>query len=499
MKRGSKYLFLVWSVLLLLLIAGCGIKDKEKVMIKPTEKSTDEMVREPIQEPLQETMQESKIEAEEVVQSDIQKGTELMPLHVEGTQLVDEEGNPVQLKGLSTHGLSWFPQYVNQELFTELATQWNSNVVRLAMYSAEHNGYCTGGDKEKLKQLIRDGVKYAENAGMYVIVDWHVLGEGDPNLYKEEAKLFFDEISKEFADKQHVIYEICNEPNGGVGWSSVKSYALEVIPVIRANDEDAVIIVGTPNWCQYVDMAAADSITEYDNIMYALHFYAATHKENLRNAMVNAVENGLPIIVSEYGICSADGNGGIDAQQAQAWIDLMDEKNISYVAWNLSNKAETSAVFSSTCNKTSGFSKEDLSEGGLWLYHMMTQNNGNDENVSDEDVIKNEENANGNNIMSNGELSYTAVVTGSWESDNQKYEQYTVALQNTSQQEVTNWEIEIEFDKEITLSDGWNGVYTEDGCKLIIGNADYNGMIAPQGEIKDIGFIISFEDEENPK
>lgn len=499
MKRGSKYLFLVWSVLLLLLIAGCGIKDKEKVMIKPTEKATDEMVREPIQEPLQETMQESKIEAEEVAQSDIQKGTELMPLHVEGTQLVDEEGNPVQLKGLSTHGLSWFPQYVNQELFTELATQWNSNVVRLAMYSAEHNGYCTGGDKEKLKQLIRDGVRYAENAGMYVIVDWHVLGEGDPNLYKEEAKLFFDEISKEFADKQHIIYEICNEPNGGVGWSAVKSYALEVIPVIRANDEDAVIIVGTPNWCQYVDMAAADPITEYDNIMYALHFYAATHKENLRNAMVNAVENGLPIIVSEYGICSADGNGGIDAQQAQAWIDLMDEKNISYVAWNLSNKAETSAVFSSSCNKVSDFSKEDLSEGGLWLYHMLTQNNGNDKNVSDEDVIKNEENANGDNIISNGELSYTAVVTGSWESDNQKYEQYTVTLQNTSRQEVTNWEIEIEFDKEITLSDGWNGVYTEDGCKLIIGNADYNGMIAPQGEIKDIGFIISFEDGQNPK
>lgn len=362
--------FLLIGILLLLAGTGCG---NENANTETTERIAATEI--PATTEIPEVAETSEpVETKKTMKAEQMDGLEqdaLTALQVRGTQLTDAEGNPVQLRGLSTHGLSWFPQYVNQELFTELATGWNCNVVRLSMYSAEDRGYCTGGNQEELKQLIREGVQYAENAGMYVIVDWHVLSEGDPNVYKEEAKLFFEQMSLEFADKQHVIYEICNEPNGGVNWTSVKSYALEMISVIRANDEDAVIIVGTPNWCQYVDMAAADPITEYDNIMYALHFYAATHREELRKKMVDAIDSGLPVIVSEYGICSADGNGGIDEEQATTWIDLMNEKNISYVAWNLSNKAETSAVFASDCNKINGFTREDLSEGGRWIYDML--------------------------------------------------------------------------------------------------------------------------------
>lgn len=194
------------------------IEKKPQVTAEPTKEPTAEPTTVPAKEetkPAEEPKKEEQL-------TEAEGNERLKKLQVDGTQLVDEDGNPVQLNGLSTHGLSWFPQYVNQELFTELSADWNCNVVRLAMYSAEYNGYCTGGNKEELKQLIKDGVQYAENAGLYVIVDWHVLGEGDPNTYKEEAKAFFDEMSKEFADKQHVIYEICNEPNGGVNWASVK-------------------------------------------------------------------------------------------------------------------------------------------------------------------------------------------------------------------------------------------------------------------------------------
>lgn len=458
------------------------IEKKPQVTAEPTKEPTAEPTTVPAKE---ETKPAEEPKKEE--QSTEAEGNErLKKLQVDGTQLVDEDGNPVQLKGLSTHGLSWFPQYVNQELFTELSADWNCNVVRLAMYSAEYNGYCTGGNKEELKQLIKDGVQYAENAGLYVIVDWHVLGEGDPNTYKEEAKAFFDEMSKEFADKQHVIYEICNEPNGGVNWASVKSYALEVIPVIRANDEDAVIIVGTPTWSQDVDKAAADPITEYDNIMYALHFYAATHKEDIRNRMVNALGNGLPIIVSEYGICSADGNGGIDAQQAQAWINLMDEKNVSYVAWNLSNKNETSAVFESGCSKTNGFTKDDLSDGGRWLYDMLTSEENMESTTQDADT-----NHNDNLVVENG-MEYQAIISNSWESDNKKYEQYCVELKNISDKEINGWEIELEFENAFQLSDSWNGNYSIQGKKLIIKNVDYNALIKPDEEVKDIGFIICY-------
>ena len=289
-------------------------------------------------------------------------------LRVEGTQLVDQNGSPVQLRGVSTHGLAWFPDYVNEACFQQLHEDWQANVIRLAMYTAEYGGYCTGGDREALKKLIDDGVTFAGNQDMYAVIDWHILSDANPNLYLEDAKAFFDEMAGKYADSVHVIYEICNEPNGTTSWSEVKSYAEQVIPVIRARDEDAVILVGTPNWSQYVDQAAADPIASYENIMYTLHFYAATHTDGLRARLAGAVESGLPVFVSEYGICDAGGSGPIDQYQADLWIETLDKYGISYIAWNLSNKEETSAMLQSSCGKTSGFAQENLSESGSWVY-----------------------------------------------------------------------------------------------------------------------------------
>lgn len=292
-------------------------------------------------------------------------------LHVDGTQLVDKSGNPVQLRGISTHGLAWFPDYINEDCFRQLHEEWQANVIRLAMYTAEYGGYCTDGDKEYLKQLVQNGVDYARNQDMYVIVDWHILSDSNPNMYVDEAKAFFQEIAGKYAGEEHILYEICNEPNGGTTWEDIKAYAAEVIPVIRSADEDAVILVGTPNWSQFVDQAAAAPITEYENLMYTLHFYAATHTDDLRAKMTEAVGKGLPIFVSEYGICDASGSGAIDEAQADLWVETMDNHGISYVAWNLSNKEETSAILQSSCSKTSGFTQDDLSASGKWLYQML--------------------------------------------------------------------------------------------------------------------------------
>ncbi|MCH5255454.1 MAG: glycoside hydrolase family 5 protein, partial [Lachnospiraceae bacterium] len=184
---------------------------------------------------------------------------------------------------------------------------------------------------------------------------------------------FFTEMASEYSGYDNVLYEICNEPNGGTSWSEIKDYAEDIIGTIRQYDNDAVIIVGTPNWSQFVDQAAADPITGYDNLMYTLHFYAATHTDDLRNKMVTAHEAGLPIFVSEYGICDASGNGAIDTAQAEKWVEAMNACGISYVVWNLSNKEETSSLISSNCWKTSDFAYSDLSESGKWVYDMLTE------------------------------------------------------------------------------------------------------------------------------
>lgn len=292
-------------------------------------------------------------------------------LHVEGKTLVDKHGKSVQLKGISTHGLGWYPQFVNAECFKELHDKWNINVIRLAMYTEEQGGYCSDGDKEQLKQVIRDGVKYATENDMYVIIDWHILSDYNPHMHKEEAIAFFDEMSAELAGNQNVLYEICNEPNQETTWEEIRSYAEEVIPVIRAHAPNAVIIVGTPKWSQAVDEAAAHPLSQYDNIMYALHFYAGTHKEELRSTMISAIIAGLPIFVTEYGICNADGNGKLDYESAQAWLDTLNAYNISYVMWNLGNKKESSCVIKDDCKKASGFTWDDLNESGRWLICVL--------------------------------------------------------------------------------------------------------------------------------
>lgn len=290
-------------------------------------------------------------------------------LSVQGTQLVDANGEVFQLKGVSTHGIAWFPQYVNREAFCTIR-DWGGNLVRLALYTEEYNGYVAGGDQDRLKELIDTGVEAATELGMYVIIDWHILSDGNPNQHKDEAKTFFAEMSSKYGDYGNVIYEICNEPNGGTSWNDIRSYADEVIPVIRQNAPEAVIIVGTPTWSQDVDAAAADPLT-YDNIMYACHFYAATHKQFLRDKIVNAMNGGIPVFISEYSICDASGNGGVDYSEAELWADFMDEHQLSYAQWNLANKEETSSLLRPDCTKTSGWADTDLSETGLWLKQRL--------------------------------------------------------------------------------------------------------------------------------
>lgn len=287
-------------------------------------------------------------------------------LSVKGTDLVGASGEKVQLRGMSTHGLAWFPQYVNFDTFKFLRDEWNTNCVRLAMYTHENGGYCAGGNKEQLKTLVRNGVDYASQLGMYVIVDWHVLNEQNPLTYKDEAKKFFDEMSKEFAGKDNVIYEICNEPNGSGSWQNVTAYANEVIPIIRANAPNSVILVGTPQWSQNIDQALAAPL-KFDNIMYTLHFYAATHTDWLRSRMESCINSGLPVFVSEFGTCDASGNGGVDIGQSNAWKDLIEKHNVSYMCWNLANKNESSSIIASGCSKLYGWSDNELSTQGKWI------------------------------------------------------------------------------------------------------------------------------------
>lgn len=286
-------------------------------------------------------------------------------LQVSGTKLTDESGNIIQLRGVSTHGISWFPDYVNYDAFATLRDDWGANVVRIAMYPEEYNGYLSGGDKDSLKQIIDNGVNYATELGMYVIIDWHVLNYA-PSRHTQEACDFFAEMASKYSGHDNVIYEICNEPVGADWNSDIKPYAETVIGTIRKYDDHALILVGTNTWSQDVDSVVGNTLDD-GNVMYVAHFYAGTHKENIRNKISTALNAGVPVFISECSICDASGNGGIDYASANEWLDFMNSNHLSFIAWSLSNKAETSALISSGCSAKSGWSDGDLSGTGRWF------------------------------------------------------------------------------------------------------------------------------------
>lgn len=294
-------------------------------------------------------------------------------LHVSGTRLVDGQGRPVQLRGVSTLGLAWYPEFVNEAGFRTLRDDWGANAVRLAMYTCEEGGYMTGGDKAALEALIDRGVKLCAALGMYAIIDWHILSDGDPNIHADAAEDFFRRLSALYADQAHVLYEICNEPNGpGVTWPVVKAYAERIIPVIRANAPGAVILCGTPTWSQDVDQAAADPLA-FDNVMYSLHFYAATHKQALRDKAEAAMAAGAPVFIDEFSICDASGNGVIDYDSAAEWRALIKKHGLSYMAWSLSNRDESAALVRADCHKTSAWTDADLTDTGRWLKQALAE------------------------------------------------------------------------------------------------------------------------------
>ncbi|MFJ4481131.1 cellulase family glycosylhydrolase [Streptomyces longwoodensis] len=287
-------------------------------------------------------------------------------LKVCGVNLCNQYNRPIQLRGMSTHGIQWFSKCYNSASLDALATDWKADLLRIAMYVQEQ-GYET--DPAGFTSRVNSYVDMAEARGMYALIDFHTLTPGDPNYNIDRAKTFFASVAARNAAKKNVIYEIANEPNG-VSWTAIKSYAEQVIPVIRAADPDAVVIVGTRGWSS---LGVSDGSSEAEvvnnpvnasNIMYAFHFYAASHKDNYR-ATVSRAAARLPLFVTEFGTVSATGGGSLDRSSTTAWLDLLDQLKISYANWTYSDANESSAAFKpGTCDGGDYSSSGVLTESG---------------------------------------------------------------------------------------------------------------------------------------
>ena len=265
-------------------------------------------------------------------------------LHTNNSTLLNEKNEPIQLRGISSHGIEWFSDLITYENLKTLKNDWNTNIFRIAMYTDSNNtGYIF--NQEENKQKVCNIVDMAIDLDMYVIVDWHILSDNNPQKYKEQSKQFFDYISSKYSNSPNVIYEICNEPNGNdVTWTKdIKPYAEEIIPIIRKNSEKSLIIVGTADWSKGIT-DCVNSPLNFENVVYTLHFYSGTHKQDLRDKAVYCINNNIPIFVSECGLTDASGDGARYFDEFNEWINFLNENKISWLYWSFSNKNEGSAI-----------------------------------------------------------------------------------------------------------------------------------------------------------
>ncbi|MEZ4810277.1 MAG: glycoside hydrolase family 5 protein [Allomuricauda sp.] len=319
--------------------------------------------------------QDDPISEEEEMDEETDDGTsfatvvdEYGQLSVEGNKMVDKNGDPIQLRGMSFFWSQWIGKYYTNETVQWLRDDWHCTAVRAAL-AVEYDGYLANPEVEK--QKIMTVVDAAIEYGLYVIIDWH---DHEAENHLEESVAFFSEMAQKYGSYPNIIYEPYNEPLA-VSWRNVlKPYHEAVIAEIRKYDPDNLIICGTPNWSQDVEDVIVAKIDD-PNVMYTLHYYAATHKQELRDKALVALNNNIPIFVTEYGVTQASGDESIDGPEAEIWWNFLDEHKISYLNWSIADKEELSAALKPGASTTGGWSMEDLTTSGTMVRNEIRKKN----------------------------------------------------------------------------------------------------------------------------
>jgi endoglucanase len=288
-------------------------------------------------------------------------------LSVKGNYIMSQYGDTVQLRGMSMFWSQWMWQYYNAGVVKWLKDDWKATVIRVAM-GVESGGYLDNSYDEKQKVIKMVDAAIAN--GIYVIIDYH---SHEAHSNPEPAKKFFTEMAKKYGNYPNVLYEIYNEPLQGISWyKDIKPYAESVIGEIRP---DNIVICGTRQWSQLVGEAANSPVRD-SNTVYTLHYYAASHGQNLRDEAKKALAAGIAIFVSEFGTCEYTGNGKLDYTASMEWFKFLDDHKISWCNWSVSDKDETASIIKPGAKYTGKWKPEDLTPSGQFIRDEMIMKNG---------------------------------------------------------------------------------------------------------------------------
>jgi endoglucanase len=290
-------------------------------------------------------------------------------LTARGNYIIGENGDTVQLRGMSFFWSQWMPQFYNESCVKWLKEDWKCTIVRAAM-GVEKGGYLTNPEQEKETAMKLIDAAIAQ--GLYVIIDYHAH---EAHMNTDAAITFFTEMAQKYGKYPHVIYELYNEPLAEPNWSrDLKPYGEKVLQAIRKHDPDNLVIMGTRQWSQKVTEAANDPIKDV-NLAYALHFYPHTHRDWLRAEAKAAMDKGIALFVSEMGTCDASGNKNFNPEETKKWLDFLDQYKISWCNWSVCDKEETASVLKPGASDKGNWQSADLTESGTFIRNEIRKKN----------------------------------------------------------------------------------------------------------------------------
>ena len=273
-----------------------------------------------------------------------------------------KDGAEVQVRGMSLYWslMDEALDFWSEDGITTMVNDMKIQIVRAAMAAGNEDwtkgkyiGYQVQPDSQT--RFVKTVVEAAIKQDIYVIIDWH---SHTANTQTENAVKFFGEMAQAYGQYDNVIFEVFNEPQK-VEWSVIKTYADAVVAEIRKYS-DNLILVGTPEWDQYPNRVIGSEINDpKQNTAYTFHYYAGTHcfsgkHEGMfgqswpcegENA-VEAMNAGLSVFVSEWGVTTSDGKGSV-AGDNDGWQNWMNEHKLSWANWSASRIPEGSAAFDS--------------------------------------------------------------------------------------------------------------------------------------------------------
>jgi endoglucanase len=272
-------------------------------------------------------------------------------LKTSGNKIVDKNNSVTSLAGMSYFWSQWSGQFYNAACVDWLVSDWNCQIVRAAM-GVESGGYLAYPDVEK--QKVFAVVDAAIKNGIYVLIDWH---EENAVYHQSQAIAFFQEMATKYGSYPNVIYEIYNEPLDSYNWSTqIKPYSQAVVNAIRAIDPDNLIIIGNRNWDQHPVECANDQVIG-TNLAYTLHFYVGTHFQTLRDEAKAALNLGIPLFVTEWGLWGSDA-------ELDTWVSFMRDNNLSWCNWSINTKVEYSSALGPNASGTGNWPDADLTSIG---------------------------------------------------------------------------------------------------------------------------------------